>query len=666
MLHAFLGGYKVDWSQVIFTHLRHTIIHGRSSPGDNTKKSSGHSSPGDISKKMGFGFLVSHLLSMKKVPLQAGVSPGQKVCHMKSKPAGYDKQKALELDLPLDSLKKSRKSKRSKGSDDEMPKAKRSRKDKSFSVLETKEQSMAQPEALPKAADTAQPVTETKALSPPLAEQEVVTKEVSQNTPQMSSTEPVIIDDSTKEEEAPHSTPVKTSKNHPRPTIAKANEIMAKLTPPPESILPSTLKKKLASSQGEEMKKKKSKKRKKRSKSTERTKKSPLPQEPIQAEQLNTSLTQEPATTKKEAQGALVLYDHLSLPQEPGMPEETREVIADQNSTLEETSLPQEPTRTEQMALILTQEPVRVEDEEAAQQISGHLSLPQEPGKPAETREVTPPIESHPNEAQPEPEVLPETTIPGSSQAIVTVPEAAPIPPSKDQLLRESIENDFNRVMQWQKWRTSPLHTFLETFEVMKDEEEFALEWIGTKDVYEALRLETIRRVYSYKVTHRTLGNEKAPICIELNKPPLDPAFVEEMKELRYALLQSKIKTEREQTHQNNLACNVSGLKDEEGRDIDPEDEDNDKNSNSGEHAAEDKDTDEDPENQEDDEADDDKSDDAQDDSHRDDGDDDDNDEGKDDNHNHDDDSDDGDDDDDGNSDYDNESPIIGNTEDLP
>ncbi|XP_019160037.1 PREDICTED: nuclear polyadenylated RNA-binding protein 3-like [Ipomoea nil] len=150
------------------------------------------------------------------------------------------------------------------------------------------------------------------------------------------------------------------------------------------------------------------------------------------------------------------------------------------------------------MALILTQEPVRVEEEEAAQQILGHLSLPQEPDKPAETKEVTPPIESHPDIAQPEREVLPKTSTP--ERTIMTVPEAAPIPPSRDQLLRESIENDYKKVLQWQRWHTSPLQTFIETFEAMKDEEEFALEWIDTKDVYEALRLETIRRVYSYKI----------------------------------------------------------------------------------------------------------------------------------------------------------------------
>ncbi|XP_019171358.1 PREDICTED: uncharacterized protein LOC109166915 [Ipomoea nil] len=602
MLHAFLGGYNVDWSKIIFNQHRYIITNGRTSPGD-------------ITKKIGFGFLVSHLLAMKKIPLRAGVSPGRKVCHMKSKPSGYDKQKALELGLPLDSVKKVRKSKRTKEIDDDVPKAKRSRENKSSPALKTEEPSTAQPEVLLKVTDTAQPVLEMKSPSSiqPVStptEPEAITKEVSQKIPQISSTEPVIIADSSEEEDVAFSSPVKTSKSHFRPTIAKANEIMAKLAPPPESILPSKLKKKLASSQGEEMKRKDSKKRKKRSKSSESLKKSSLPQEPIQAEQLNTSLTQEPAAMEKDAQGSQALDDHLSLPQEPGVPEETRKVVT---KPTVETTLPQEPTRTEEMAPILTQEPVRVDEDEIAPHLSSHLSLPQKPGQPAEMREVTPPIESNPKEALPEPEVLQDSVIPENSQAI----------------------------------------------------------WIGTKDVYEALRLETIKRVYSYKVTHRTLGKEKAPICIELNKPPLDPAFVEETKEFRYALLLSKVKTELERTHQNDPACNVSGLKDDEGKEIEHEDErtseteSREANSDSDENADEDKGTDENPEIEEDDEDDNEKSGDEQDDSHGDDGDDDD-DEGKADNNNLGDDDSDDDDNDDGDSDYDSESPIIGNTEDIP
>ncbi|XP_019172472.1 PREDICTED: cation channel sperm-associated protein 2-like [Ipomoea nil] len=65
----------------------------------------------------------------------------------------------------------------------------------------------------------------------------------------------------------------------------------------------------------------------------------------------------------------------------------------------------------------------------------------------------------------------------------------------------------------------------------MKDEEDFALDWLGTRDVYNATRLEIINQVYSYKVTNHTIGKDKAPICIELTKLPLDPVFEEEMKD---------------------------------------------------------------------------------------------------------------------------------------
>ncbi|XP_019167335.1 PREDICTED: pheromone-processing carboxypeptidase KEX1-like [Ipomoea nil] len=136
----------------------------------------------------------------------------------------------------------------------------------------------------------------------------------------------------------------------------------------------------------------------------------------------------------------------------------------------------------------------------------------------------------------------------------------------------------------------------------MKEEEKFSLEWVGTKDVYEALRLETIQRVYSYKVTNRTLGKDKAPLCIELNKPPLDPAFVEEMKELRYAMLLSKIKTDLEKSHQNDPNCKVSGSKDENGKEINDESEEEKED----EEDEDSDDADADDENDDDDDADDD------------------------------------------------------------
>ncbi|XP_019154261.1 PREDICTED: serine/threonine-protein kinase rio2-like [Ipomoea nil] len=122
----------------------------------------------------------------------------------------------------------------------------------------------------------------------------------------------------------------------------------------------------------------------------------------------------------------------------------------------------------------------------------------------------------------------------------------------------------------------------------MKDEEKFALEWIDTKDVNDALRLETIRRVFSYKMSNCTLRKDKAPMCIELNKPPLDPAFEEEMKMVRYAILISKVKTILEKEHQNDPNCNVSGLKDEQCREIDMAEEEDEKSNDEDEGETDD------------------------------------------------------------------------------
>ncbi|XP_019179045.1 PREDICTED: uncharacterized protein LOC109174258 [Ipomoea nil] len=89
-------------------------------------------------------------------------------------------------------------------------------------------------------------------------------------------------------------------------------------------------------------------------------------------------------------------------------------------------------------------------------------------------------------------------------------------------------------------------------------------------------------------MTNRTLGKDKAPICIELNKLPLDPAFVEEMKMVRYAILIFKVKTILEKEYQNDPNCNVSGLKDEQGREIDMAEEEDEKSNEEDEGETDD------------------------------------------------------------------------------
>ncbi|XP_019153496.1 PREDICTED: protein starmaker-like [Ipomoea nil] len=96
----------------------------------------------------------------------------------------------------------------------------------------------------------------------------------------------------------------------------------------------------------------------------------------------------------------------------------------------------------------------------------------------------------------------------------------------------------------------------------MKEEEIFTLEWLNTKDVYEAILLPKISRTYSYKITNRSLGKDKAPVCINIVKPSFDdPAFEAEMKNLKDAMRLSKIKTELEKLYKNDPHCSVSGTK---------------------------------------------------------------------------------------------------------
>ncbi|XP_019150590.1 PREDICTED: glutamic acid-rich protein-like [Ipomoea nil] len=152
-----------------------------------------------------------------------------------------------------------------------------------------------------------------------------------------------------------------------------------------------------------------------------------------------------------------------------------------------------------------------------------------------------------------------------------------------DKSLRESIERDYNRVLQWHKWRTAPLRKFLETFEAMIDEEEFALQWLETQDVTKTVRIEEIHRVYSYRITHRSLGKDKAPLVVPLHKPPMDPATEAELKQLRYIMLLSKIKAQMAEDHPRDPKGSASGTKDVHGNEIEEEDEEESEDENNEE-----------------------------------------------------------------------------------
>ncbi|XP_019162240.1 PREDICTED: uncharacterized protein LOC109158800 [Ipomoea nil] len=357
-------------------------------------------------------------------------------------------------------------------------------------------------------------------------------------TPPIPTPEPVVVEDSSDEDNLVLSTLGKTGRFR-SPVKTKTGQTLSPKADdnPREAISQGEENTKEISSQGEDQPKESSQEKFSERQMVDFDQSSPQdlqPQEPISAERNLPCSTQEPAAMDMEA-------GHLSLPQKPGSPAKTKEVTAELN---EVPSFPQKPTPAEQVTNALTQEPALVEEN-------------------ANVIVETP--------------VVPKAPAP--------VPEATPRPPTRDQVLRESIENDYKRVLQWQKWRTAPLETFIETFEAMKDEVKFALEWIGTKDVYEALCLKTIRRVYSYKVTNHTLGKDKAPVCIELNKPPLDPPFVEEMKdeygrEIDTAIEDEKTDSDKSENddEDEDEEDNVEDADDENDDDDDDDDSGNDNN----------------------------------------------------------------------------------------
>ncbi|XP_019173854.1 PREDICTED: prostatic spermine-binding protein-like [Ipomoea nil] len=73
------------------------------------------------------------------------------------------------------------------------------------------------------------------------------------------------------------------------------------------------------------------------------------------------------------------------------------------------------------------------------------------------------------------------------------------------------------------------------------------------------------------------------------------------MKELRYAMLLSKIKTDLEKSHQNDQNCDVSGSKDDNGREINDESDENKEEEKEDEEDEDTDDADADDENDDDD-----------------------------------------------------------------
>ncbi|XP_019170451.1 PREDICTED: altered inheritance of mitochondria protein 44-like [Ipomoea nil] len=380
---------------------------------------------------------------------------------MKSRPSGYDKQRPIELNLPIPESKSKWKSKRkmTSESDQRTPKRqRRSRKVKhssedgsspSLSAVQENESDHVSPKDPAHIPTSSQLDIETNVAAEPIPQPAPVQAQVvppSTQVHQISSSENTHVKNSS-EGECSNINRADFANLHSRPIHDKAQEIMTELAPSPTSTL--------------------SKFR--------RTLDTPPPTAQGGDKTTNTS------AVRKFSKVLAIMREKKKQKSTP------------------ESSFPQEPTVAEQVHPILTQEPAIVEKDRCVPSFSDLLSLPQEPGLPKETREE-----------------INETSL-------------AP-PPSKDQLLRQSIFEEYQRVLRWQKWRTSPLDVFLAGLNDMKEEETFALDWMNTKDVYEAIR---------------------PPVFLDIVKPSYDdPTF------------EAEIKTELEKLYKNDPHFSTSGTKD--------------------------------------------------------------------------------------------------------
>nr|GME04452.1 glutamic acid-rich protein-like [Ipomoea batatas] len=78
--------------------------------------------------------------------------------------------------------------------------------------------------------------------------------------------------------------------------------------------------------------------------------------------------------------------------------------------------------------------------------------------------------------------------------------------PSHEEILRRQLKHMY----AWQEWRMSSLRVIGETCSLMAEEEECALEWMGTRSVFNATRPEEIDRVYVEKLQGRFVRNGKS------------------------------------------------------------------------------------------------------------------------------------------------------------
>lgn len=98
--------------------------------------------------------------------------------------------------------------------------------------------------------------------------------------------------------------------------------------------------------------------------------------------------------------------------------------------------------------------------------------------------------------------------------------------PSHEEILRQELA----RVYNWQRWRMSSLRVIASTISEMAEEEEWALDWMGTRSVFDATRPDEIERVFAEKLQGRTTRFGKS---VDLNvgyRTPRERLMLEDMQ----------------------------------------------------------------------------------------------------------------------------------------
>ncbi|MEQ5213064.1 hypothetical protein ABN235_19115, partial [Morganella morganii] len=86
------------------------------------------------------------------------------------------------------------------------------------------------------------------------------------------------------------------------------------------------------------------------------------------------------------------------------------------------------------------------------------------------------------------------------------------------------------RIYNWQEWRMSSLRVIASTISEMAEEEEWALDWMGRRSVFDATRPDVIERVFAEKLQGKTTRYGKS---VELNvgyRTPRERLMLEDMQ----------------------------------------------------------------------------------------------------------------------------------------